>query len=35
MVDPLKFHTYGVKKPLTEKEAKVQQLYQENKRYYP
>jgi hypothetical protein len=27
--------TYGVKKPLDEKEEKIQKLLEENKRYYP
>jgi hypothetical protein len=34
-VDPLKLRTYGVKKPFEEKEVKIQQLYEQNKRYYP
>jgi hypothetical protein len=35
LVDPLKLRTYGVKKPLDQKEEKIQQLYDQNKRYYP
>lgn len=34
-IDPLKFRTYGVKRPLDEKEEKIQRLLDENKRYYP
>ena len=35
LIDPLKVHTLGVKKPLEEKEGKIQQMYNEHKRYYP
>lgn len=34
-IDLLKMRTYGVKKPLEEKEEKIQKLLEENKRYYP
>ena len=34
-VDPLKFHTYGVKKPIEQKQENIQQLYNDQKRYYP
>ena len=34
-VDPLKYNAYGVKKPLGEKQEKIEQLEQEGKRYYP
>ena len=29
MVDPLKLHTYGVKKPLEEKHDKITKLYED------
>ena len=35
VVDPLKMHAYSVKKPLDNKSDKIQQLYDEQKRYYP
>ena len=35
LVDPLKLRTYGVKKGLTEKEQKIKELYDQNRRYYP
>jgi hypothetical protein len=31
----LKLRTYGVKKPLEEKQNKIKQLYEQDKRYYP
>ena len=34
-MDPLKMHTAGVKKPMQEKEGKIQNLYQNQERYYP
>ena len=34
-VDPLKFRAFGVKKGLDEKQDKINQLHEENKRYYP
>ena len=34
-VDPLKFHTYSLKKPMADKEQKIQELYNQQKRYYP
>ncbi len=34
-MDPLKLRTQGIKKPLNEKEEKIQRLLEENKRYYP
>ena len=35
LVDPLKVHTMGVKKPLEEKKDRIRQYYEEAKRYYP
>eukprot|EP00347_Sterkiella_histriomuscorum_P007113 403350214 len=35
VIDPFKFKTYGVKRPLDEKEEKIQKLLEDNKRYYP
>ena len=35
LVDPLKLRTYGVKKGLNEKEQKIKDLYDQNRRYYP
>ena len=35
MIDPLKMHAYSVKKPLDNKSEKINQLYEEQKRYYP
>mgnify|MGYP006933480217 CR=1 FL=1 len=34
-VDPLKYNAYGVKKPLGEKQDKIEQLELDGKRYYP
>ena len=34
-VDPLKFHTYGIKKPIEQKQESIQNLYDQQKRYYP
>ena len=34
-VDPLKFHTFGVKKPMEEKQTKITQLQNNKQRYYP
>jgi hypothetical protein len=31
----LKYHTFGVKKSIGDKQPKINQLYQEGKRYYP
>lgn len=35
LVDPLKVHTFGVKRPLEEKKAEIDDLYKNHKRYYP
>ncbi len=35
LVDTLKFRSYGVKHPLEQKEQKIQELLEHNKRYYP
>jgi hypothetical protein len=35
LVDPLRIHTYGVKRPLEEKKGEIDELYRNNKRYYP
>ena len=35
LVDPLRVHTYGVKRPLEEKRQEIEDLYKNNKRYYP
>ena len=35
MMDPLKIHAAGVKKPLEQKNDKIQNLYQDQMRYYP
>lgn len=35
LVDPLKVHTFGVKRPLEEKKSEIDALYENNKRYYP
>ena len=35
VMDPLKMHTAGVKKPMQEKEGKIQNLYDNQERYYP
>ncbi|CDW82191.1 UNKNOWN [Stylonychia lemnae] len=35
VIDPFKLRTYGLKKPLDEKEDKINKLLEENKRYYP
>ena len=35
LIDPLKVHALGVKKPLEDKGSKIQNLYTEHKRYYP
>ena len=35
VMDPLKMHTQGVKKPFAEKGDKIQQLYDNQERYYP
>ena len=35
LIDPLKIHTQGVKKPLEHKGDKMQVLAQNNQRYYP
>ena len=35
MMDPLKIHASGVKKPLEQKGEKIQNLYNEQMRYYP
>ena len=35
LVDPLKLRTYGVKKAFEEKEQKIKDLHEHNKRYYP
>ena len=35
VMDPLKMHTAGVKKPMQEKEEKIQNLYNNQERYYP
>ena len=35
LVDPLKFQTYGVKKPFEEKAGNIERLLAEQKRYYP
>ena len=35
LVDPLKFHTFGVKKPLETKMDKIKHLEENNQRYYP
>jgi hypothetical protein len=35
LVDPLKVHTFGVKRPLDEKKQEIDELYANNKRYYP
>ena len=34
-MDPLKYHTQGVKKPLEQKGDKIQALHSEQMRYYP
>lgn len=34
-MDPLKFRSYGVKKHLDAKQEKIQQLEQQQMRYYP
>ena len=35
MMDPLKIHASGVKKPLEQKGEKIQNLYDGQMRYYP
>lgn len=35
LLDPLKVHTFGVKRPLEEKQGEIADLYKNNKRYYP
>ena len=35
LFDPLKIHTQGVKKPLEDKGGKLQNLADNNQRYYP
>ena len=35
VMDPLKMHTAGVKKPFKEKEGKIQSLQENQERYYP
>ena len=35
VMDPLKMHTQGVKKPLEQKGEKIQNLYNNQERYYP
>lgn len=35
LVDPLRVHTYGVKRPLEEKKGEIEKLYKDHKRYYP
>lgn len=35
IVDPLKVHTFGVKRPLEEKKHEIEELYKQHKRYYP
>lgn len=35
LIDPLRIHTYGVKKPLEEKKEKIEKLHEQNQRYYP
>ena len=35
MMDPLKIHAAGVKKPLEQKSQKINNLYNEQMRYYP
>ena len=35
VMDPLKMHTAGVKKPMQEKGEKLQNLYANQERYYP
>ena len=35
LIDPLRTHTYGVKRPLEEKKEEIEELYRNNKRYYP
>ena len=34
-IDPLKFRAFGVKRPMDEKQAKINELLENNKRYYP
>eukprot|EP00347_Sterkiella_histriomuscorum_P016860 403351572 len=35
LIDPLKFRSFGVKRPLDEKQQKINDLLESNKRYYP
>lgn len=35
LIDPLRVHTYGVKRPLEEKKEEIEELYKDGKRYYP
>ena len=35
LIDPLRIHTQGVKKPLGDKESKLQSMAENNQRYYP
>ena len=35
LVDPLKLRSYGIKRPLEEKQEKIQKLVDDHKRYYP
>ena len=35
LIDPLRTHTYGVKRTLEEKKGEIEELYKNNKRYYP
>ena len=35
IIDPLKLHTWGAKKPLTQKQDSIKALQLDNKRYYP
>ena len=35
MMDPFKIHAVGVKKPLEEKNASINNLYEQQQRYYP
>ena len=35
VIDPLKVHTMGVKKPLNDKQGQMQNLAEQGNRYYP
>ena len=35
LIDPLRIHTQGVKKPMEDKGGKLQNLADNNQRYYP